>query len=341
MRLENDGASAVPRTALAPSFSRRMRTDTAPTARPPLLPSRAPHSIDKRLPRSLLLVGLAGLLKAQAHLLQELLPVLRLAQEVRVRLQLRVDDPLHLVVAPHDLQHVGPEGALREVHHVAEQSTAKGPPVLDGAVHQGHLHHVAAVAVQSVADKARDTASGDLTHHGRGPEGLTDDMLLLRVAVLEDGLCDVVAEGVPAEILNVAQAVVHNGRGQVASAMLQEPAEDVAAEAVIYDGAGIAAELLGHEATQRRRHDLDDLLDHVVRVGRVDGLLHLAVELLDETGRLADFRNLQGKLHHTAAGLVTREAPDGAAQGLDGGGAGSLVGLQVLHEVLELQPSHA
>mmetsp|Transcript_71109 Transcript_71109/g.153275 ORF Transcript_71109/g.153275 Transcript_71109/m.153275 type:complete len:539 (-) Transcript_71109:13-1629(-) len=301
-------------------------SSTAPSVRIPLL---SPAPVWSRGPS--LKCG------RKEDLRDESLPVLRLIQVVHVGVDLRIHGLPGVRIPQHRPHDVPSEGGLRHVHHVGQQAPADGLRVVPGGHRNGPLRDVAGVALLGALGKGR--VREGLPGGGR-PQRLADAALLLRGAALEDGLRDVVPEGVAAELLAVGQDMVHDGQGRlVGAAVLDEPAEDPAAEAVIRDRGGVAAggELLGDEARGGRRHDLDDLLEHVVCVGRVDGVLDLAAELGADGSGLVAARGRQGCLHRAAADRVPREAPDGAPHRLDCPGVARLQDVEDALRLLRLR----
>mmetsp|Transcript_15482 Transcript_15482/g.31452 ORF Transcript_15482/g.31452 Transcript_15482/m.31452 type:complete len:353 (+) Transcript_15482:709-1767(+) len=116
--------------------------------------------------------------------------------------------------------------------------------------------------------------------------------------------------------------------------VLDEPAEDAAAEAVAGRLRASAQQLLHHEVGHRRRQGRDDGLEHVVAVRRGHEALHVAVQLLQQLGHGRPVARLdrglhcaaalavEGQLRHRAADLGQRCRPGIAAllEGLCQGG---------------------
>mmetsp|Transcript_78548 Transcript_78548/g.202283 ORF Transcript_78548/g.202283 Transcript_78548/m.202283 type:complete len:267 (-) Transcript_78548:555-1355(-) len=251
--------------------------------------------------------------------------------------QVGLHDLCHAVDAQHPLHDVAPERALPQCHHAAidaKQLLSNGGRIQRVEVGQGLLHDVARVAVHGVAHEV----CGPLTRLGASPDGLGDPLLLLRRAVLQQSLRHIVPEGVANKLLSIRERLVDQlCRGAAKStAVLQEPTENPAPEAVTRHRTRTTNQLLGHEAGHRHGHRLDDLLDHVVCVGRVDGRLHMSVELCHQGLGFTAARHLQGQLHRTASQGVPRETPNGPSKRGDGRAACLPPSVQLLHDLLDL-----
>mmetsp|Transcript_21516 Transcript_21516/g.67124 ORF Transcript_21516/g.67124 Transcript_21516/m.67124 type:complete len:466 (-) Transcript_21516:13-1410(-) len=138
-----------------------------------------------------------------------------------------------------------------------------------------------------------------------------------------------------AEIPCLRQHLVqHLHEAHTAASVLQQTAQDAAAIAVARHCGTCTPQLFGDETGERRWHHLHDLLDHVVGVRRLDGLLHVPVQLRHEFLGSPALGHFECQLHDAAARGSERAAQHGATEGLDCRQARRASSLEPLRQLL-------
>mmetsp|Transcript_29599 Transcript_29599/g.67071 ORF Transcript_29599/g.67071 Transcript_29599/m.67071 type:complete len:329 (-) Transcript_29599:221-1207(-) len=231
----------------------------------------------------------------------------------------------HLAEPP---QHEGPVLVLRQ----GKQVLPGGTQQLEyqclllrlGAVRQSGLDDMAGAPVKSVCLQVR-------------VEGCCDPRAVLR-RVLQHDLEDVVGEGVPAMTLCLCEHLREElPEALAAAAVLHEPAEHSAAEAVARHPSARAQQLPNHEGARGRRQGLDDRLEHVVAVLRGQQVEHAAVQLLQELSSSGAVSHPDGSLHKAATLAVQGKLRDGASHRSESTNARLVAGLQGIGQRFAVQ----
>mmetsp|Transcript_82122 Transcript_82122/g.249070 ORF Transcript_82122/g.249070 Transcript_82122/m.249070 type:complete len:310 (-) Transcript_82122:241-1170(-) len=144
-----------------------------------------------------------------------------------------------------------------------------------------------------------------------------------------------VPERVAAEICGLCQQLIdHLCEARAAAGVLQEAAKDAAAIAMARHNGPHTPQLFCNKAGNGYGHHLDDLLNHVVGVRRLDGLLHVPVQLRHELLRGPALGHFERQLHDAAARGSERAAQHGATEGLDCRQARRASSLEPLRQLL-------
>mmetsp|Transcript_48484 Transcript_48484/g.134900 ORF Transcript_48484/g.134900 Transcript_48484/m.134900 type:complete len:399 (-) Transcript_48484:288-1484(-) len=174
--------------------------------------------------------------------------------------------------------------------------------LLGGAVAQGLVENARCVLVP-----------GGPPQLLRGPRQHVDQLLpVLVLSVLEKMLHDKISEGMPDEGLGVAHHVVHKFGQLVRGEMLDEPLQDAAAVPVLGQVGGallVLHQLVEHEHDRGGPHELDRLLQHVIRVWVHRRLDDSRPQLVHDRDLALLVGQLQGVLDEAAVARGLGELP--------------------------------
>mmetsp|Transcript_54430 Transcript_54430/g.102082 ORF Transcript_54430/g.102082 Transcript_54430/m.102082 type:complete len:356 (-) Transcript_54430:340-1407(-) len=209
---------------------------------------------------------------------------------------------VHLRALEQGLCHVEPITSLGKLGNNAwlRQLLQQDLLILFQAIGKCRFHHVAGAAMGCVSQEV--TAKDFRNQH-----------LVPAVPMLQYGLDHVMTEVVTAEVQSLG-TIFQNLVDQtfstlLARAMLQQSAHDPAAKAMSSKSSTVAEELVGDEGRSGWAHLSDDLLYHIVRVRRNDGVTNMTMKLRRKVLGCTIASLLHGELHHAAAVSVTGQRP--------------------------------
>eukprot|EP00450_Noctiluca_scintillans_P002642 CAMPEP_0194490632 /NCGR_PEP_ID=MMETSP0253-20130528/9782_1 /TAXON_ID=2966 /ORGANISM="Noctiluca scintillans" /LENGTH=220 /DNA_ID=CAMNT_0039331279 /DNA_START=369 /DNA_END=1031 /DNA_ORIENTATION=+ len=141
-------------------------------------------------------------------------------------------------------------------------------------------------------------------------QGVNNLKAFIWVSMLDDALHHIVPEPVSNQRLNLVQHLRDKRQELYPGTVFQEALHDAASEAVPGNTCSVASEFLNHERYGIRRQQFDAFLQHVVRVGRTDGVMNVATKSGGQRDPVGTRRCLQHALHLTTSCTGPTQTPD-------------------------------
>lgn len=218
--------------------------------------------------------------------------------------------------SPNCPQHVASELIVCQLQYgglVGEQDSTHGLHIFWRAPRHGFFNYMAAVTVNGNMHEMVLLIIIGATHCSN------DTLAMQRQAMFQNGLDHEMAKRMSAKARCLHEELVDEIDSlSLLRRMLEEADDHAATKPMPRDLRSNADEFLRDETGEARWHNLDNMRDHEVRMRRLDGMLHVPVQLEDKLFLQGLRQDTQRELHDAATKLLLREGPHHPAQNFEG-----------------------